>query len=74
MRLQEKNKNTNSPRQKIKHILHGERISPRVKKVLEFGVALTTQIEENYKKNEHSRKAKKAFGFNKHFEHVAIHL
>lgn len=51
MRLQEKNKNTNSPWQKIKHILHGERISPRVEKVLEFGVALTTQIDENYKKN-----------------------
>lgn len=37
-------------------------ISPRLEKVLEFGVALTTQIDENYKKNEHSRTAKKAFG------------
>lgn len=57
MSLQEENKNTNIPRQKIKHILHCERIFK--KKVLQFGVTLTIQIEENYEKNEHSRKAKK---------------
>lgn len=55
MLLQENEQNTNSPRQKIKHILLFCMVSAshqHVKKALEFGVALTTQIEENYKKNE----------------------
>lgn len=60
-RLKEKNTNVNSPRQKVNRLLGGEKVSPKVRRVLEFNAALTTQIEDNYKKNEESRKSKKAF-------------
>lgn len=61
-RLKEKNKNINSPHQKVKRLLQGERVSPKVRRALEFGAALTAQVEENYKNNKESRKSKKAFG------------
>lgn len=56
------NKNLNSPKHKIHAMLKGEKVSPKVRKFLEFGSALTTQIEENFEKNFKSRKSKRAFG------------
>lgn len=60
-RLKEKNQNINSPHQKVKRLLQVERVSPKVRRALEFGAALTAQVEENLKKNKESRKSKKAF-------------